>query len=240
MGYPITEYIHHLSDLLASFNKGKIPRGPQFLCLDIGTGANCIYPIIGRKAYGWRFVGSDTNKVALDSANNIIAANELLAGKVSLRHQPKSESILSGIIKPSEYFDLTICNPPFHTSEEEASKANQRKNRGLSRSRSKNESSDNKKNFGGRQSELWYQGGELAFVKKMIIESRALKTKCFLYSSLISQKNNIPKLQAALDSSGARFHTVVQMSHGNKVSRMLAWSYLTDKQMKVWAKTRWS
>jgi len=221
-------------------NRAKIPRGPQFLCLDVGTGANCIYPIVGRKVYKWSFIGSETNKAALASAEKIISTNNVLTDKVILRHQPDPKKVLSGIIQADDYIDLTICNPPFHSSAEEAAKANQKKNKGLDRSKTKQKAGNTKKNFGGQHSELWYQGSELAFVSKMITESQSLKTNCFLYSSLISQKKNILILQAKLDSCGARFHAVIDIQHGNKISRLLAWSYLTDKQMKVWAKTRWS
>lgn len=234
------EYLHHLTDLLASFNKGKIPRGPEFICLDIGIGANCIYPIVGRKAYGWSFVGSDTNKTALVSASKIISSNELLAENVTLRHQENPSQIIKGIMQANEYCDVSICNPPFHTSQEEAAHANKKKNRGLARNKTVTRTKETNKNFGGQHSELWYPGGEFAFVRKMIIESQAARTNCFLFSSLISQKKNIPKLQATLASCGAKFHTEIQIQHGNKISRLLAWSFLTDKQIKVWTKTRWS
>ena len=51
------DYIHHVADLLRSCNNSVIPRGTSVTVLDIGVGANCIYPIIGVKEYGWHFVG---------------------------------------------------------------------------------------------------------------------------------------------------------------------------------------
>ena len=53
------DYIHHIADLLGSCNKGNIPSGNKIKCLDIGVGANCIYPLIGNKEYGWSFIGCD-------------------------------------------------------------------------------------------------------------------------------------------------------------------------------------
>ena len=81
------DYIHHIADLLASSNNGKIPTGSQIKCLDIGVGANCIYPIIGNKEYGWSFVGSDIDPVSIQSANEIIENNASLKGNVTLRLQ---------------------------------------------------------------------------------------------------------------------------------------------------------
>ena len=42
------DYLHNLADLLASDNDGQIPHGEKVRALDIGVGANCIYPLIGR------------------------------------------------------------------------------------------------------------------------------------------------------------------------------------------------
>ena len=53
------DYIHHISDLLRTSNYGKIPTGQKVKCVDIGVGANCVYPIIGIKEYDWSFIGSD-------------------------------------------------------------------------------------------------------------------------------------------------------------------------------------
>ncbi|XOT98236.1 RlmF-related methyltransferase, partial [Alcaligenes pakistanensis] len=36
-----------------------------------------------------------------------------------------------GVLGTNDYFDLTLCNPPFHSSQEEAASSNQRKWRGL-------------------------------------------------------------------------------------------------------------
>jgi 23S rRNA A1618 N6-methylase RlmF len=40
-----TDYIHYIADLLASSNNGIIPKH-AVQGLDIGVGANCIYPIM--------------------------------------------------------------------------------------------------------------------------------------------------------------------------------------------------
>lgn len=41
------DYIHHIADFIGENNFGNIPTGRQIKCLDIGTGASCIYPIFG-------------------------------------------------------------------------------------------------------------------------------------------------------------------------------------------------
>jgi 23S rRNA (adenine1618-N6)-methyltransferase len=67
--------LHLIADLLAENNLGKIPKGDQITCLDIGVGASCIYPIIGVTEYGWKFIGSDIDSKSLESAKKIALAN---------------------------------------------------------------------------------------------------------------------------------------------------------------------
>ena len=62
------DYLHHVADLLAAGNGGGIPRGNATRILDIGVGANCIYPLIGQHEYGWRFVGTDIDPVTIAAA----------------------------------------------------------------------------------------------------------------------------------------------------------------------------
>ena len=83
------DYMHHIADLLADdkhsgsksrnnffLSEGSAPaHGNEVKCLDIGVGANCIYPIIGCMENGWTFIGSDIDPVAVESAKNIVRKN---------------------------------------------------------------------------------------------------------------------------------------------------------------------
>ncbi len=229
-------YIHHVADVLSYFNNNKIPRGPKIKCLDIGVGANCVYPIIGRDSYNWSFVGSDITKETLRSAQQIIDDNKNLRNKVELRMQANSKEIFEGIIKEGESFDLTICNPPFHASAEEAQKANLKKLKNL-----KEKNPDKKSlNFGGKHKELWTKGGEHAFIQKMILESVKYATNCFLFSTLVSKKSNLTTVYALLEKAKAFGVETVEMKQGNKISHMVAWTYLSEKQQAAWAEFRWT
>jgi 23S rRNA (adenine1618-N6)-methyltransferase len=83
------DYIHYIADLLAENNGGKIPKGKQIKCLNIGVGANCIYPIIGNQEYGGSFVGADVDPVSIASANKIIEFNPFL--------KPVAETLLTKV-----------------------------------------------------------------------------------------------------------------------------------------------
>ncbi|RZM16086.1 MAG: 23S rRNA (adenine(1618)-N(6))-methyltransferase RlmF [Pedobacter sp.] len=212
------DYIHYLADVLASTNGGEIPRGKQVKVLDIGTGANCVYPIIGHQTYGWSFVGTDVDKKAIQSARNIISSNPTLAADVQIRQQPNPEHIFKGIIKPSERFDITLCNPPFHASAEEAAAGSQRKLNNLGKSKQV-------LNFGGQHIELWYPGGEVSFVRTMISESEELADQCKWFTSLVSKSANLPFIYTLLERAGVAQVKTVEMAQGQKISRFVAWTF---------------
>jgi 23S rRNA (adenine1618-N6)-methyltransferase len=87
------DYVHHLADLLAADNKGSIPRGDSIRLLDIGTGANCIYPLIAQREYGWQVVGCDIDAGALANAQAILDANGITAAQIELRLQSERNAI---------------------------------------------------------------------------------------------------------------------------------------------------
>ena len=165
-----------MADVLASVNDSILPVNNKIRCLDIGTGSSCIYPIIGTKLYEWSFVGSDIDQIALESANEIIQKNARLTDKVELRLQQNKKDIFHGIIKKGEQFDLTICNPPFHTSMEEAQIGTLRKLKNIK----KKKVFKPVLNFGGKASELWCEGGERTFIHDMIRQSKQLVEIMFM------------------------------------------------------------
>ncbi len=225
------DYIHAAADLLAELNGGEIPRGASVRVLDIGVGANCIYPLLGHSDYRWQFVGSDIDPVALASAKAIVQANKLDKA-ISLRQQDNTQHILNGLLKADERFDLTLCNPPFHASLEEATRGSQRKWRALGKA-------DPKRklpvlNFGGQHNELWCEGGEIRFVTQLINESVAVGSQVLWFSTLVSKASNLPPIQSALKKAGAVQVRVVEMGQGQKQSRFVAWTFQTEAQQKAW------
>jgi len=213
------DYIHYVADLIAE-NPGQIPK--QVRCLDIGVGANCIYPIIGHQVYGWTFVGSDIDLKALAAAQKTIANNPQLKDHISLRHQGNPKNIFTGIIGEGEFFELSICNPPFHASSKEAQASSIRKLSNLKGKKVKEATL----NFGGQGNELWCAGGELKFLTNMIYESRKFGKQCRWFTSLVSKESNVAKLYKTLHSVQAQSIRTIAMGQGNKISRILAWSFV--------------
>ncbi len=229
------DYLHYAADLLASCNFNKIPTGDKIKCLDVGVGASCVYPLIGTNEYRWHFIGTDIDETALASAQSIIDKNMIPANEVELRLQKNKYEAFKGVLLPDEYVEISICNPPFHASAEEASAASQRKNDNLKKTRVNNPV----RNFGGVNSELWCIGGEYKFIKNMIHESFWFGSQCMWFTSLVSKDDNVSFLQEELARVKAKDVRVINMGQGNKISRMLAWTFLTNEEQKFWVKKRW-
>lgn len=211
------DYIHHVADLLSTFNKGVIPQGKMIRVLDIGVGANAIYPLIGHKEYGWSFVATDIDPVAISIANGIIKQNNLTEA-IQLRLQTSPQNIFEGVVEKSESFNISMCNPPFHASASEAKAGSTRKNKNLNiKTRSLN--------FGGQSNELWCPGGEAAFITQMIKES--VHVNCKWFTTLVSKESNLPSIYKALDKVSPKAVKTLDMSQGQKKSRIVAWTYST-------------
>jgi 23S rRNA (adenine1618-N6)-methyltransferase len=226
------DYVQNVADLLATSNNQVIPRGKAVQVLDVGVGANCVYPLIGQYEFGWKFIGSDIDKGAIESAERIIKENNL-KDQIELQLQSSADYIFTGIVKSGELIDVTICNPPFHASAEEATAGSERKFKGLGLKKAV-------LNFGGKSHELWSPGGEKVFVTKMIDESAAFSDQCLWFTSLISKKENLPDLDRVLNKVRAVEVRILEMSQGQKVSRVLAWTFKNQEQHKAWARKRWT
>lgn len=229
------DYLHYVADLLSSNNSNEIPLGDKLTVLDLGIGANCIYPIIGRAEYGWSFMGSEIDKVALDSAKSIISRNKLLQGKVDCRFQKSNKDYFYGILDRNEKLDVVICNPPFHSSEQEARKGSLRKVNNL------NKTKTNKLalNFGGNSTELWCEGGERNFILRMIRESKKFSYNVLWFTVLVSKQANLNAIYAKLKEIGAYNTKTIPMSTGNKTSRIVAWTFHNKENQDKWVKARW-
>ena len=230
------DYIHALADLLADGN--AIPTGPGVRGLDIGTGANLVYPLIGHAAYGWSFLGTDIDEAALANATTILGKNPDIAADVELRHQPVWDNIFTGLLRSGENFDFTMCNPPFHASPDEVLSVSQRKWNNLNKPGAKKGSAQPRLNFGGGGTELWCNGGERGFVKTMIEQSTQIPKRVLWFTTLLSKADNLTPLQAVLKKARVVDTRIIDMAQGQKQSRIVAWSFLSAGDRSKWARER--
>lgn len=223
------DYIHYLADLLAE-NSKEIPKGISVKGLDIGTGANLVYPLIAHQSYGWEMLGTDINQKSLENAQKILDDNPDFSAHIQLKFQPDSNFIFKNILSPDNRFTFSMCNPPFHDSEESAIKGNLRKNKNLKKSKTPKTNL----NFGGQQSELWCEGGELAFISKMIEESALFSSQILWFTCLVSKQENLFKLTSLLNKVKAVEIKTIDMAQGQKISRILAWTFIPKEKRKDW------
>ena len=216
------DYIHYMSDLLNN--------NDNITCLDIGVGASCIYPILGVSEYNWSFIASEVNTEAITIAKKIIKDNPSLKGKVKFRIQKDENNIFKGIIKPKDKIDLSICNPPFHSSKKEALKGSMRKIRNLSGERSKKI----QLNFSGVANELVYKGGEYQFIKNMIEESVLYSNNCLWFTTLVSKEKNLKSIYKLLEDIKAKEVKTLNIGTSNKKSRIIVWTFQTKEEQKNW------
>jgi len=202
------DYIHHLADLLSEEENIKI--------LDIGTGATCIYPLLGVAEYHWNFVATDIDLDSLDTAQDNIDDNHL-ENQIELRQQFDEQHILKGVIEEDDAFTATMCNPPFYKSAEEAQGANRRKTRNLG--------NNAVRNFSGNNNELWYVGGEKAFLHNYLYESSLFSKKSKWFTSLVSKKENVESLKKSSTKLGVKEFKVIPLNQGNKVTRIVYWRF---------------
>ncbi|CAM1357712.1 MULTISPECIES: 23S rRNA (adenine(1618)-N(6))-methyltransferase RlmF [Tenacibaculum] len=202
------DYIHYLADLLGNEKNVKV--------LDIGTGASCIYPLLGNAVYNWNFIGTDIDADSLKIAQKNIDNNNL-GNSIELRFQKDETNILKGLLQPNDSFTAMMCNPPFYKSEEEARGANRRKSRNLG--------NNAVRNFAGNSNELWYVGGEKAFLHTYLYESSLYPKASKWFTSLVSKKENIKSLENSSKKLGVTEFKVISMNQGNKVTRIACWRF---------------
>jgi 23S rRNA (adenine1618-N6)-methyltransferase len=218
-----SDYLHHLADLLSNGDASQIPRGRGVRILDIGSGANCIYPMIGASEYGWSFVATEIDQTAMRWARQIVRVNRSgkhpIAALIEHRLQTNPLAIFAGVTNTGERFAASMCNPPFHASAAEAAESSTRKRRNLKLR------SAEPLNFGGNASELWCPGGETGFIERMIAESAARPNLCGWFTTLVSRSENLPRLKKALKRVDAAVVKTIDMAQGQKKSRILAWTF---------------
>jgi 23S rRNA (adenine1618-N6)-methyltransferase len=216
------DYIHYIADLLG---KKENIKG-----LDIGVGANCIYPIIGISVYNWKFTVSEIDPIAIDNLKEILSANKKLQDNILIKLQKNKNYIFDGVIDESDKFDFTMCNPPFHKSSSDAQNGSNRKVSNLTKKKTNNATL----NFAGQSNELWCQGGELAFIKKMITQSAKYKNNCLWFTTLVSKTDHLKEIYRALKKVNSVKVETIEMKQGQKITRFVAWSFLDKESRDNW------
>jgi 23S rRNA A1618 N6-methylase RlmF len=201
-------YILWLQDLMKPHILAQLQQSnaiPSIRGIDIGTGASCIYPLLGVATNNWNFVATEIDDVSLVWAQKNIALNQW-QHKIELR-KPPPNSILLHIVYPNEQFDFCMCNPPFFASSEE-------------------KFVNPHTVCTATESEMSTAGGELAFVSQIIQESLTLRERVRWYTSMIGRKVNVKALLTELHKHQMRVQSAHFLDHHDifvaTVSRLIS------------------
>jgi 23S rRNA (adenine1618-N6)-methyltransferase len=93
-------------------------------------------------------------------------------------------------------------------------------------------------NFGGRDTELWCEGGEVLFINRMAEESTTVQKQVLWFSTLVSKESNLPEVYRSIKNAGALHVRTVDMAQGQKKSRFVAWTFLNRADQKAWHSRR--
>ncbi|OJD13922.1 hypothetical protein AJ78_05685 [Emergomyces pasteurianus Ep9510] len=213
-------YILWLQDLVdstgESYSDGYDP-GREVLGLDIGTGASCIYPLLGcAQRPNWRFIATDIDAKNLKYAQGNVQRNNLDA-RIQVVESTSTNALvpLKSITIPESRLDFTMCNPPFYESRHElilAAKAKQRPPFSACT---------------GAEVEMITAGGEVEFVARMIRESIQLRDRVQWYTSMAGKFSSIATLVNLLHEVGNKNWVVAEFVQGSKTRRWaIGWSWM--------------
>jgi 23S rRNA (adenine1618-N6)-methyltransferase len=73
----------------------------------------------------------------------------------------------------------------------------------------------------------------------MINESAQTPGLCLWYTSLVAKETNMPPLVRALQAAHVREKRIMEMAHGQKRSRIIAWTFMDERQRRDWRNARW-
>ena len=217
-------YVCWLDEILSLWSRSKTDRP---CILDIGCGANLIYPLLGASYIGWRCIGCDVNADALGVAAKNRDANPNLAPLIHLRlvstqtcqtpdqMKKNPKGVISSCIRDDDgEFDACMCNPPFFSTEEEAGK-------------------NPKTAFGGVSMEMVYPGGEEAFIKNMIRDSAKHTTACTWFSSMVGKKSTMKMARKMIHDLGRTVVRTTEFVQGKTSRWAIAWSFVAPQDVAL-------
>uniref|UniRef100_A0A0N4ZQD5 U6 small nuclear RNA (adenine-(43)-N(6))-methyltransferase n=1 Tax=Parastrongyloides trichosuri TaxID=131310 RepID=A0A0N4ZQD5_PARTI len=216
--------------IIEDFIKQNFKCHENVLGIDIGVGANCIYPLLGVKEMKWNFIGIDIDDVAIEEGKKIVKDNNLTS-KITLIKTSENEknNIYEEALKYLEQNNniiFSMSNPPFFEESEVNKKFINIKNgertkiNGALSSRKTPSSTTIAKD-----NELYTTGGEVDFIKNMIENSKNASHKISLFTSLIGKKTSITSIEDKLKSIDECQYKFYQMIHGKTSRWIVMWTF---------------
>uniref|UniRef100_A0A1A7W9G8 U6 small nuclear RNA (adenine-(43)-N(6))-methyltransferase n=2 Tax=Iconisemion striatum TaxID=60296 RepID=A0A1A7W9G8_9TELE len=204
-------YIHWVEDLIDG--QKQLRRG-----IDIGTGASCIYPLLGATMNGWYFLATEVDDICFDYAKKNVDQNNM-SDLIKVVKVPQKTLLMDALKEETEIvYDFCMCNPPFFANQLEAKGVN---------SRNSWRPPPSSVNTGG-VTEIMAEGGELEFVKRIIHDSLQLKKRLRWYSCMLGKKCSLAPLKEELRKQRVPKVTHTEFCQGRTMRWALAWSFYDD------------
>ncbi|ANB15323.1 hypothetical protein AWJ20_2950 [Sugiyamaella lignohabitans] len=184
--------------------------------LDVGTGASCIYPLLGCAVFpDWKFYATEINPESIIQAMENCKRNEIKVGDRIIIMPVSVDDVLFPTNKFASTPMFTMCNPPFYESSKELAERTRLKS-----------SSPKTPVLWANDSELYTKGGDLEFTRRMIDESLELKGKIKWYTTMVGKKETLISVVAKLKEYNIHNYVIHEISPGKVTKRWaVGWSF---------------
>ncbi|KAI9732277.1 MAG: hypothetical protein M1818_007596 [Claussenomyces sp. TS43310] len=211
------KYLLWIQDLLDTTSETFTDRHDpkrEFVGLDIGTGASCIYPLLGCTHYpNWKFAATDIDELSLEYAMRNVELNNL-QGRIKIYPSTPMAPILPLDALGLNRISFTLTNPPFYTSAADLALSASQK------SRPPNSACT------GAPIEMVCPGGEIAFVRRIIMESEQHRHRVQWYSSMLGKLSSVSVIVEQLRQVGVTNYAATEFVQGSRTRRWaVAWSF---------------
>ncbi|RLN60723.1 hypothetical protein BBP00_00005833 [Phytophthora kernoviae] len=199
-------------------------KGMAVSGIDVGTGANCIYPLLGAAMNRWHFIATEIDNESYTYAKENVDRNQL-QGLIAVKRMHTNKLLTEPLQgeAPEHKFHFVMCNPPFFDDMSEAD-------------------TNPDASCMGSANEMVFPGGEIAFIGSMIDESMELQDRVLWFTSMIGRKSSLRKLLALLREKQVPNTRTTEFFQGRTKRWGIAWTFspnvVADPSAKVLGKRK--
>ncbi|KAF9153305.1 Methyltransferase-like protein 16 [Linnemannia schmuckeri] len=182
--------------------------------IDIGTGASCIYPLLGcSRNMHWKMVATDIDDRSISFADSNVKRNHL-DNAIRIIKNNSTDIFLALLFKdPEQRYDFCMCNPPFYKDEQDIQDSLEGKEGQASAV------------CNGTINEMITAGGETQFVKQMVDESIVHGQRIRWYTSMLGKRSSVDTVIAYLKEKKILNYTLTTFRQGRTRRWAIAWSH---------------